>query len=248
MVVTAVLALVVVRRHWRWPLPAAMALILPFVVIDLVFLGANLAKVVEGGYVPLLIGMLMVLVMRTWGKGRDLLAIRDRENQMQLMELIETLGRNPPPTIPGTAVYLTAWPDQAPVALLHNLKHFKSLHERNVILTVSTADLPRVARSERMTITAINDKFLQLTLRFGYMEEPNVPLALEDCRTQEWSFDVMTTSFILSRRSLKLAADSSMPPWQSRLFIFLSRNAASPTDYFSIPAGRVVEIGAHMNV
>lgn len=248
MVVTALLAIIVVHRHWRWPLAAALLLIAPLLAIDVVFLGANLMKVLDGGYVPLLIAGVVVTVMWTWVKGTNLLATRDSQSEIPLVDLLRQLERKPPPVIPGTAIYLTAHPDHAPVALMHSLKHFKSLHEHNVILTIRTADVPRIPDDERVSMTDINGRFRQVTMVFGYMEEPNVPHGLALCRKLGWKFDIMSASFLVSRRSLKLAARSAMPIWQSRLFIFLARNAAGATDYFHIPAGRVVEIGTQVNV
>ena len=139
-------------------------------------------------------------------------------------------------------------PDYAPVALMHSLKHFKSLHEHNVILTVVTANVPRVAEEDRVKIEDLEARFRRITLTFGYMEEPNIPSAMGLCRKLGWKFDIMSTSFLVSRRSLRPATKSAMPAWQCQLFIFLSLNAASATDYFHIPAGRVVEIGTQVNI
>ncbi len=248
MVVTAMLAIVVVWKHWNWPLPAALALIAPFLAIDLVFLGANLMKVLEGGYVPLLIGAVVVAVMWTWVRGTAVLARKDLQSEIMLTDFLRSLERSPPPTVPGTAVFLTANPKLAPVTLMHSLKHFKSLHEQNVILTIVTADVPRVPDAERVRMETISDRFRLVTMSFGFMEEPNVPQGLALCRQHGWKFDIMSTSFLVSRRSLKLAAHSVMPGWQSRLFILLARNSAAASDYFRIPAGRVVEIGTQMTI
>lgn len=248
MVATALLALIVVHKHWNWPLPAAVALITPFLLIDLVFLGANLVKVLEGGYVPLIIAVLVVSMMWTWVRGSAVLARKDMQSEIPLADLLRSLDRKMPPIIPGTAVYLTAHPQLAPAALMHSLKHFKSLHEHNVILTVITADVPRIRDEDRVVMADVSDRFRQVTMTFGYMEEPNVPRGLALCRKLGWKFDIMSTSFLVSRRSLRLAAHSVMPSWQSRLFILLARNSAAATDYFHIPAGRVVEIGTQVNI
>ncbi len=248
MVITAILAIIVVNRHWGWPLWASLALILPFLVIDVVFLGANLMKILDGGFVPLLLAAAVSLVMWTWLRGTALLARKDARSEMLLSDLLNSFERKMPPTIPGTAIFLTAHPDHVPVALLHSLKHFKSLHEENVILTVATSDKPRVADGERIQMAQLKPNFRRLIITFGYMEEPNIPVALPLCRKLGWKFDIMSTSFLVSRRSLRLSAKSAMPAWQSRLFIYLSRNAAAATDYFHIPAGRVVEIGAQVNI
>ncbi len=248
MVVTALLAIVVVHKHWNWSLPAALALMVPFLLVDVVFLGANLMKVLDGGYVPLIIGGLLLTVMWTWIRGVGVLTEKDRASEMPLAALLGHLQTKPPATISGTAVFLTANPEFAPAALLHSLKHFKSLHENNVILTIRTAGVPRVVDGERVEMHDIAPGFRQVTMTFGYMEEPNVPHGLALCRKLGWKFDIMSTSFLVSRRSLKLAAKSAMPGWQSRLFMFLARNGADATDYFHIPAGRVVEIGTQVNV
>jgi KUP system potassium uptake protein len=162
--------------------------------------------------------------------------------------VLQSLSHKPLPRVPGTAVFLTSNPDYAPGALMHSLKHFKSLHEHNVILTIVTADVPRVDPTDRVEITDISPDFRRVTMTFGYMEDPNVPQGLGHCRKLGWKFDIMSTSFLLSRRTLKLSTKSTLPGWQSRLFILLSRNAAGASDYFHIPAGRVVEIGTQMNI
>ena len=205
-------------------------------------------KVLDGGYVPLLIAALVITIMWTWVRGTAVLARKDLQTEIPLADILRSLDRKMPPTIPGTAIYLTANPQLAPVALMHSLKHFKSLHEQNVILTIVTADVPRVPDEERVATSDISARFRQVTMTFGYMEEPNVPHGLALCRKLGWKFDIMSTSFLVSRRSLKLAAHSVMPNWQSRLFIFLARNSATASDYFHIPAGRVVEIGTQVNV
>jgi len=248
MAVTTLLAMIVVYRHWRWPLWATAALMTPFLAIDLVFLGANLMKLLEGGFVPLLIAGAMLLLMRSWMRGTSLLEEKAQQSDVPLRVVVDNLEKKPPTLVPGTGVYLTTQPQLAPVALLHMLKHFKALHEHNVILTIVTADVPRVPDSERIEMFEINGLFRQVTMSFGYMEEPNVPYGLSLCRKLGWKFDIMSTSFLLSRRALKPAASSAMPGWQRSLFIFLARNATNASDYFHIPAGRVVEIGAQVNL
>jgi KUP system potassium uptake protein len=248
MVVTALLAIIVVRCHWRWPLWAALGLMVPFLAVDLVFLGANMTKVFEGGVVPLLIAGAVITLMRGWMRGTALLEEKAQQSDVPLKLILDGLEKKPPALVQGTGVYLTAQPDLAPVALMHMLKHFKALHEHNVILTIVTADVPRVLDEERIDMVEINPLFRRVTMRFGYMEEPNVPYGLGLCRQLGWKFDIMSTSFLLSRRALRPASRSAMPAWQRALFFFLSRNAANASDYFHIPAGRVVEIGAQVNL
>ena len=248
MVVTAVLALIVVYRHWGWPLWAAAALIVPFLVIDLIFLGANMLKVLDGGYVPLAIAAVVSIVMVTWMRGTAVLVQKEHDAEVPLDTILRQLDRKPVPTVPGTAIYLTSSPETTPVALMHSLKHFKSLHEQNVILTIVTAPVPRIDPDQRVLMEVINPRFRRVTMTFGFMEDPNVPQGLAKCRALGWKFDIMSTSFLLSRRTLKLSSKSRLPGWQRQLYIFMARNAAGASDYFHIPAGRVVEIGTQVNL
>jgi len=248
MVVTAMMAFLVIWKGWKWSLPAAAALMAPFLVVDLTFLAANLLKVVEGGWVPLALGMLIMIVMYTWRRGTRLLFEKTRRQEMSLDNLVTMLERKPPQIVPGTAVFLTSDPESAPTALLHSLKHYKVLHEKNVILTVETADTPRVPAAERVRIEPVGKTFSRVRLRFGFMETPNVPKALGIARKLGWQFDIMSTSFFLSRRSLRPAAHSGMPRWQDQLFIHLAHAANDATDYFQIPTGRVVEVGTQVTI
>jgi KUP system potassium uptake protein len=248
MVVTVTMAFVVIWKVWRWPPLAAAALIAPFLFVDLTFLGANLLKVVEGGWVPLAFGGLVMVVMYTWRRGSRLLFEKTRRQEISLDELVRMLEKRPPTRVPGTAVFLTSTPNAAPTALMHSLKHYKVLHEQNVILTIETADMPRVDPAERVRIMKIGETFARVALRFGFMETPNVPRALAIARKLGWTFDIMSTSFFLSRRSLKPAVHSGMPRWQDRLFIMLTRIANDATDYFQIPTGRVVEVGTQVTI
>jgi len=248
MVVTAMMAFIVIWKSWKWSPLAAGALIAPFLIIDLTFLGANLLKVLEGGYVPLAFGGLVMLVMYTWRHGSRLLFEKTRKQETPLRALVAMLEKRPPTQVPGTAVFLTSDPTSAPTALMHSLKHYKVLHEKNVVLTVETADTPTVEPEDRVRIEEIGERFSLVSLTFGYMETPNVPKALAIARKLGWQFDIMSTSFFLSRRSLRPAARSGMPKWQDRLFIRLARSANDATDYFQIPTGRVVEIGTQVTV
>ncbi len=248
MVVDGSLAFIVVWKLWKFKAWQAALMVVPLVVIDFTFFSANLLKLVEGGWVPLLFGGTMVLLMLTWRRGTSLLANKTRRIEVPLDTLIRSLEKNPPHVVPGTAVFLTSEPDYAPTALLHNLKHNKVLHEHNVILTVVTNDTPRVREDERVTMSTISPHFGRVALKFGYMEQPNVPKALAVARKHGWTFDIMSTSFFLSRRALKPSAHSGMPPWQDRLFIGLTKTASDATDFFHIPTGRVVEIGTQVTV
>jgi KUP system potassium uptake protein len=248
MVVTGMMAFIVIWRMWRWSPLAALALMGPFLLVDLTFLSANMLKVVEGGWVPLAIGGLVMLVMYTWRRGTRLLFAKTRRLETPLDDLVRILEKKPPQRVPGTAVFLTSDPKSAPTALLHSLKHYKVLHEKNVILSVETTHTPRVESDKRVTIEPVGSTFMCVVLRFGYMETPNIPRALAIARKLGWQFDIMSTSFFLSRRSLRPATHSGMPRWQDRLFITLARSANDATDYFQIPTDRVVEVGTQVTV
>jgi KUP system potassium uptake protein len=248
MVVTAILALIVVWKYWKWPLWAAAALMVPFLLIDLTFLGANLLKMLQGGWVPLLIGAMIMVVMITWRKGASILAGKTRRLETPIDSLIEALEAKQPLKVPGTAVFLTADPESAPTALLHSLKHYKVLHEHNVVLTMITESTPRVTTEDRVSIEPLGKSFTRLIVRFGFMETPNIPKALGLARKFGLSFDIMSTSFFLSRRAVRPDPRSGMPRWQDRLFIILARNADDASSYFQLPTDRVVEIGTQVTV
>ncbi|MFZ1948971.1 MAG: potassium transporter Kup [Pseudolabrys sp.] len=248
MVVDGILAFVVIWKGWRWPLWQTALLIVPFVIVDVVFFSANFLKLFEGAWAPLLFGASMVLLILTWRRGTGILISKTRRTEVPLDTLFHSLEKKPPHFVPGTAVFLTSDPEFAPTALLHNLKHNKVLHENNVILTIITADTPRVPEEERVRITPLSKHFSRVSLKFGYMEQPNVPKALAIARKHGWQFDIMSTSFFLSRRALKPSAKSGMPSWQDHLFIALARSASDATDFFQIPTGRVVEVGTQVTV
>jgi KUP system potassium uptake protein len=248
MVVDGLLAFIVIWKLWKLKLWQAALMVVPLIVVDFTFFSANLLKLSEGGWVPLVFGTTMVLLMLTWRRGTGILAQKTRRTEVPLDTLIHSLEKSPRHIVQGTAVFLTAAPEFAPTALLHNLKHNKVLHEHNVILTVVTTDTPRVTEDERVTMTTISPHFLRLALRFGYMEQPNVPKALAVARKQGWNFDIMSTSFFLSRRALKPSAHSGMPQWQDRLFIGMAKSASDATGFFHIPTGRVVEVGTQVTV
>jgi KUP system potassium uptake protein len=248
MAVDAVLAIIVIWKGWRWGLGVTLAVMLPFLVIDLAFFGANLTKLFMGGYVPVLMAFALIVLMWTWVRGTAILFEKTRKTDVPLSELVAMLVKSPPHRVKGTAVFLTSDPETAPAALLHNLKHNKVLHEKNVVLTVKTVDTPRVKDDERVRIENIGDSFWKVIMTYGYMETPNIPRGLALLRKQGFKFDIMATSFFLSRRSIRAAAHSGMPRWQDRLFIGLATTASDATDFFQIPTGRVVEVGTQVTV
>jgi KUP system potassium uptake protein len=248
MTVDAILAIIVIWKGWRWSFWAALALMLPFLIIDLAFFSANTLKLFHGGFIPLLLAFAIITVMWTWVRGSRILFAKTRKADVPLRELVEILSKSPPHKVKGTAVFLTGDPETSPAALLHNLKHNKVLHEKNVILTVKSSDTPRVDDAHRVKVAPLADGFYLVELQFGYMESPNVPKGLALLRKQGFKFDIMSTSFFLSRRSIKPAAQSGMPIWQDKLFISLARNASDATSFFQIPTGRVVEVGTQVTV
>ncbi len=248
MLMTTILLYVVMTRIWKWPLATAIGLTALFVVIDIGFFASNIVKVFDGGWASLLVAFSIVTIMWTWVRGTRFLFDKTRKNEIPLDFLVETLTKKPPQLVQGTAVFLTSDPQSAPTALMHSLKHYKVLHEQNVVLSVVTAQTPVVLDSERVRMESVSPLFMRVSMTFGYMEQPNIPKALVICRKQGWKFDIMTTSFFLSRRSLKASPNSGMPLWQDRLFIVLARTAADATEYFQIPTGRVVEIGTQVAI
>src|SRR5215813_11144382 len=248
MVVDGLLAFIVIWKFWHWPLWRVGLVVAPLVLVDVIFFSANLLKLLEGAWAPILFGASMVLLILTWRRGTSILAQKTRRSEVPLDTLLASLQKHPPHMVPGTAVFLTSQPEFAPTALLHNLKHNKVLHEHNVILTIVTTDTPRVSDDERVKIAVLSPRFSLMALKFGYMETPNVPKALAVARKQGWHFDIMSTSFFLSRRALKPASHSAMPRWQDRLFIGLAKSASDATDFFHIPTGRVVEVGTQVAV
>jgi len=248
MFVDTLLFFVIVQHFWKKPLWVAVLASAGFGLLDVVFITSNLLKFFHGAWLPLALGGGLVVIMWTWQRGAQILAEKTRRDSVPLAELSEILRVRAPYRAPGTAVFLTSDPDTAPVALMHNLKHNKVLHQKNIILTLETAETPRVRDEDRIRIEPVNDDFKKVTISYGFMESPNLPKALGLCRKQGLKFDIMATSFFLGRRSVVPSAQSGMPLWQDKLFIFLMKNAANPTDFYRIPPGRVVEMGAQVTV
>jgi KUP system potassium uptake protein len=248
MVVSSLLAFMVIRNRWGWSLTATLAVIVPFLVIDVAFFTANMLKLFSGGYMPVLLAIMLVVLMWTWVRGTKILFDKTRKTDVPLLELVAMLSKSPPARVKGLAIFLTSDPETAPAALLHNLKHNKVLHERNVILTVRSADTPRVPEEERVRLARITDDFWRVEMVYGYMESPNVPKGLALLRKQGFKFDIMSTSFFLSRRSIKASPQSGMPMWQDKLYISLTKSATDATGFFQIPTGRVVEVGTQVTV
>ncbi|MGE3870946.1 MAG: potassium transporter Kup, partial [Pseudorhodoplanes sp.] len=246
--VATLLGFFVIWKLWQYRLWTVSLLMVPFLAIDLSFFFATALKLLEGAWVPVLIGVLIVTLMLTWRRGTTLLMQKTRKSEVPIDSLLRSLEKKPPHIVSGTAVFLTSDPDFAPTALMHNLKHNKILHEHNAILTIRWTDTPRVEDEDRVAIMPVTPHFSRVTLNFGFVEQPNVPKALAIARKQGWTFDIMSTSFFLSRRALKASPHSGMPLWQDRLFIGLAKSASDASDFFHIPTGRVVEIGTQVTV
>ncbi|MBY0610589.1 MAG: potassium transporter Kup [Beijerinckiaceae bacterium] len=248
MVVTTALAYLASRHIWKWPLWVSLLVAGSFLVIDISFITANLLKIIDGGYVPLLFGLTMVIVMWTWVRGSDIVKEKARKDSVPLTDLMRMLEKSKPARVAGTAVFLTADPDTAPTALMHNLKHNKVLHKRNIVLTIRSADVPRIDEADQLKIEELGEDIKRITATLGYMQTPRVPHILAMARRRGLDFDIMQTSFFLGRRTIKASASSGMPVWQDRLYIQLTKTAANATDFFHIPTGRVVELGSQITV
>jgi KUP system potassium uptake protein len=248
MAATTALAIIVVRHLWKWSWLKTLLLIAPLWAVDLAFLAANSLKLLSGGWVPVAIATGVMVVVATWLRGSDIITGKSRRDRIPLTDFLDSLARRPRHRVPGTAVYLTAEPQLAPSALLHNLKHNGVLHEKNVIVSVRTTDEPRVAAKARAAFETLNDAFARVTLDFGFMETPDVPAAMAALETAEMSFDPMTTSYFLGRRTIVPGHDQGLRRLQDLLFIALARNSADPSDVFAIPPGRVVEMGVQVAV
>jgi KUP system potassium uptake protein len=250
MLVDTLLTFFVIRFGWRYPLWLCIFATGFFLVIDVAFFAATLMKVDDGGWFPLVIGGFVFLVMTTWRRGREVLFERLSESSVPLKPFLKALFAEPPPRVPGTAVFLTATPEATPHALLHNLNHNKVLHERVVFLTVETHDVPWVPLEDRVECDRLGDGCWRVTVRYGFMNRPDVVRALDMCGALGLEFDMMQTSFFLSRQQVVPTASgpSSMALWRERMFAAMARNSANVTDYFNIPTNRVIELGTKVEI
>ncbi|MBP1805026.1 potassium transporter Kup [Rubellimicrobium aerolatum] len=244
MVITTILATFVMLRAWRWNPALVSAIIVPILAIEAIFLGANILKIPDGGWVPILMSVAMILLMYTWVRGTRHVQAQARRGATSIESLIEMLAKSSRlKEVPGTAIFLTSDPDIAPAALMHNIKHNHVLHERNIIVCVSVATRPFVPDADRVRIIRLSERFSRVDLCFGYMEETNVPRALALARKQGEKFDIMSTSFFLNRRTFRPSKTQGLPGWQESLFIAMTKSAANATDFYRIPTNRVIELG-----
>jgi len=255
MVVTTLMSFQFLRSVWGFKAITAALLLGPLLVIETVFLMANMLKVHDGGWVPLALASAIILIMWTWTKGSRYLRTKIAKNDIPLEAFIKSLessiGResaSAPVTVPGTAVFLTSVPNMTPGVLLHNLKHNHVLHEQNVILTITTQDKPYVPEEERVDLTRLSKHFVRLEMKFGFMDEPNVTKALSLSRKAGFKFEIMQTSFYLGRRNLVSTPNTGLPRWQESLYIALADFGIDPSAYFKLPPNRVVELGEQVAI
>jgi KUP system potassium uptake protein len=250
MVIECLLAMVVARLIWKWPLAMVAMVMGLFLLVDSIFLASNAAKFFSGGWFPLLIGSTVFILLMTWKRGRTLMFRRLSEQGIPLKPFLESLDAHPPQKVTGTAIFMTSNADQVPHALLHNLKHNKVLHEKTVFLTIVPHDVPFVPAEDRVQFERLVNGFYKLEAWYGFKEQPNIDEILAACRMRYgFSFDVMDTSFFLSRETVIPTSDTpGMALWRDHLFAWMSRNATRATDFFNIPANRVVELGTHIEI
>lgn len=248
MVITSILAIFLLNRAWRWPVVLVLTVMLPLILLEGLFLAANLTKVMDGGYIPILFAAFLCLVMWTWVRGTAHVKRKSRASSIEFDSLLAMLEKSHPVDVPGTAIFLTADPDMAPPALLHNLKHNRVLHKQNFIVTVTVAPVPEVMEAERVLVEKVNSRFTKINLTFGYMDDQNVPRALALARKQGEKFDIMTTSFFLNHRSFRSAPNEGLPRWQEKLFIGMARGATNATEFYRLPTNRVLELGQQLTI
>jgi KUP system potassium uptake protein len=248
MLIDSILIFVVMRRLWHWPKWIAALVTAPLVAIDLTFLASNPLKIPEGGWFPLLIGGLVFTLLTTWKRGRAILMRRLSEDAMPLDLFIQSIEASPPTRVRGTAVFLTSTADRVPHALLHNLKHNKVLHERVVFLTIKTKDIPYVPDTERDDVTPLGCEFYRMTANYGFKDTPDIPELLEECGRKGFVFDMMETSFFVSRETLIATVTPGMALWREKLFVSMSKNATKASEFFHVPTNRVVELGTQVEL
>ncbi|HZX33146.1 MAG TPA: potassium transporter Kup [Rhodocyclaceae bacterium] len=246
MVITSLLATVVVARTWGWGWGRASALFSCFLAVELVFLAANILKIPDGGWFPLVAGMVVFILMTTWKRGRQLLADRLKGERLELVPFIESLAAAMPTRVTGTAVFLNADPNGVPHAMLHNLMHNKVLHEKVVLVSVLFYDVPYVPDIDRVEVKKLKENFWSVVIQYGFKDEPDIPDALQRCAESGLEISMMETSFFFGRETLIPRLGSEMAFWREKLFVAMFRNAGSATAFFKIPSNRVVELGTQV--
>jgi KUP system potassium uptake protein len=248
MLIDSILIFIVMRRLWKWPLWTAVAIAAPLTLIDLMFLASNSLKIEGGGWFPLVIGAIVFTLLTTWKRGRALLMDKLSVDALPLDVFIQSIEISPPTRVEGTAVFMTSTPDRVPHALLHNLKHNKVLHERVVMLTVVMRDIPYVDDHDRMVIKPLGCDFYQMLAYYGFKEDPDVPQLMDEAGRRGFVFEMMETSFFVSRETLIPTVSPGRAMWRERLFVSMSKNAVKASEFFQIPTNRVVELGTQVEL
>jgi KUP system potassium uptake protein len=248
MVITALLLHVVMTERWKWPVTLAFAVTAIFLLIDGAYLAANLLKVIQGGWLPIVVAMFGFTLMTTWKTGRRLVAERLTARAFPIEDFMAAVTEVPPVRVPGTAVFMTAAPRGTPPALAHNLRYNKVLHEYVVVLTVTTAPTPHVRDEERITVQSLGAGISNVRVQYGFMEDPNVPEALERGRKLGLHMDAEDVTYFLGRETIIVTRKQGMAIWREKLFVLMARNAVRATAYFRLPAERVVELGVQVEM
>ncbi len=248
MLIDTLLLYVVMTRIWRWNVAFSFALVAIIVGNDVMFIAACMPKILDGGWFPMIIGVTMFTVMSTWRHGREILKKRMSEGAMPLKSFVESMAMSDTPKVPGTGIFLSAQSKGVPSSLLHNLKHNKVLHGRVVILTIIIENIPRVPREDYVWIDNLGHGFYRITAHYGFMEQPDIPATLADCKLQHMEFDMMETSFFINRESLIVSPGGEMAIWREHLFVWMSHLAGKASEYFRIPTNRVVELGTQVEI
>jgi KUP system potassium uptake protein len=248
MVITALLLHVVMVERWKWPVPVAVCVTTIFLVVDLALLGANLLKIVQGGWLPIAVALVGYTLMTTWKTGRTLMAERLTARATPLEDFMDAVTANPPLRVPGTAVFMTAQPRGTPPALAHNLRYNKVLHEYVVVLTVRTAPVPYVPREEQVSVEPLTNNVFNVRVQYGFMQDPSVPEALDEARLRGLLMDVEDVTFFLGRETIIVTHRRGMAIWREKLFVLMARNAVRATAFFRLPPERVVELGVQVEI
>jgi KUP system potassium uptake protein len=248
MVITVLLLYVVMTERWRWPKPAALLVLAVFLTIDLAFFGANALKLMQGGWVALAVALLLFTLMTTWKTGRRLVAERLTARAVPLDDFIASVAATQPIRVPGTAVFMTAQPTGTPPALAHNLRYNKVLHDHVIILTVTTAQSPHLGGTDRISVEPLGHGLYNVRLQYGFMEDPDVPVALLEARAHGLPLDPDDVTYFLGRETLIVTGERGMARWREKLFVLMSRNALRATAFFRLPTERVVELGVQVEM
>lgn len=248
MLCDTILVAVFIYYGWKWSLPKVFLLIIPFFILESVLVAAASLKIFSGGWVPLLIGAVAMIILMTWKRGRELTFAKLEHDTLSLELFVKSIG-NSVPRVPGDAVFLTGTPNVVPHSMLHNLKHNKVLHERNILVTVVVEDVPFVDQQQRISVETLDEHFYRIKIFYGFKDEPDVPQALVQAYEQlEFEYDVMQISFFISRDRIVHSVGEGMSPWRERLFISMQRNTSAVSDFYHIPTNRVVELGSQIEI